>query len=460
MGKGAYIRIKNKSTHNVAVAIENVEEVESKGMENLQGDLAVGAQLPVDGEEKFNGKYQYIEGEKKMFFQKDGSFNIVVTVDGSSGDSVKLNCNASDWWFEASTENEDNAVKIATDVEEEDDIVRIEVSIYDGFHAKSWMSDLTASIENKPLCRVGLPGTHDSGTYQWDEEAGASPDSDLTMTIQRNLEGEGDVSDRGEGGFFSKIGSAINDKILGQVFDKICRCQDKSIKEQLEAGIRYLDIRVAFHEKSEKFYTCHGVHCVDMKNVIDEIHSFTTENPKEIVLVDVNHLYNMNEKHKALLDDMLATLGDKVADYNQLKPQSTVGEYWAANAQVVLIYHEPKTCEDYGGKVWAPSLIRAPWPQANDTIQLHDKLKANVAQRDKNCFFVLQGILTPDGELIKQEVMESNVSTSLESIAKRVSCKVVDWVEDEWSNDVHNVVIVDFFENCSMVPAIISWNRK
>ena len=29
----------------------------------------------------------------------------------------------------------------------------------------TWMADMTPQIGDVPLCRVALPGTHDSGTY-------------------------------------------------------------------------------------------------------------------------------------------------------------------------------------------------------------------------------------------------------------------------------------------------------
>lgn len=457
MGKGAYIRIQNKSTFTVTVSVEDRHEVGNVGMDLIQGSIDAGGRLPYRGEKKFaDHRHQYIEGNKRFFIQEDGFLNLVVNVEGSSPASTKLEVNASEWWCErVLTTEEDSTIMIATDVEEEDDQFRIEIRIYNVIHTKSWMGQLADCIEGKLLCRVGLPGTHDSSTYDFDEDMGASPDSDLTMTIQDKLEGDGE----GEG-IFSKIGSAINDQILGRVWESLCKCQHKSIKDQLEAGVRYLDLRIVRHEETGKFYTCHGVFCVDMKTVIDEINTFLTENSKEIVLLDINHLFQMDGHHNELVDDMLATLGDKVANFNSLKPTSTVGDYWNAGAQAVILYCGKDTLGQYDGRLWSQREIKSPWPQAAEITILHDKLKINVEKRSKDTFFVLQGLLTPDGNLIKEEIMESNISTSLETIACRVNCKVVAWIEDEWNEETHNVVIVDFFESCSMVPAIINWNRK
>jgi hypothetical protein len=33
-------------------------------------------------------------------------------------------------------------------------------------------------------------------------------------------------------------------------------------------------------------------------------------------------------------------------------------------------------------------------------------------------------------------------------------------VDDEWKEQSLNIVIVDFFQHCSMVPAVINYNRK
>jgi hypothetical protein len=95
-----------------------------------------------------------------------------------------------------------------------------------------------------------------------------------------------------------------------------------------------------------------------------------------------------------------------------------------------------------------------------DVNLLHDKLKTNLETRVMDKFFVLQGLLTPDGNLIKEEILANNVNTSLESIAKRISCRVVNWIENEWSGQTQNVVIVDFYDKCSIVPIIIHWNKR
>lgn len=453
MVQGGYIRIQNKSSFDVKVGVKNKHNIDGKGIGEIKGSIAPGGQLPEskNGETKFGGNrfYQYIEGDKRFRVQKDGSMEIVVNVEGSSPSSLKLKVNTSDWWAEDKSPDKESKVKAVADVDEVDDTFKIEIRIYDNYRGNSWMAEMAKHIENTPLCNVGLPGTHDSGTYQFDKDMGASPDSDLTKSIQDKLD---------KGGLLSKL----TDTILSNVFERLCQCQDASIKNQLEAGIRYLDLRVAFHKDTGKYYTCHGVFCADMADIMKDINAFLEKNPKEIVILDFNHLYEMDGHHKEFVDDIvLATLGDKAASNLTLQPDTVVGEYWKEGMQAVVIYCDKTVVKDHqqDGKLWPQQLISSPWPNVIDATALHDKLKGKLEKRNKNKFFVLQGILTPDGELIKSEVMTSG-GMSMKSMAKRVGVKVIDWVDEDWKEHSHNIVIVDFFQDCSIVPATINFNRK
>lgn len=197
-----------------------------------------------------------------------------------------------------------------------------------------------------------------------------------------------------------------------------------------------------------------------MQTIINDVNSFLNAHPKEIIIMDFNHLYGMEDKHGAFTEMILKALGNKVADADELKPDSTVGQFWEKGAQVIIIYHDNVTSSGSGGHLWNKGLISSPWPQENDTNGLRQKLKENIQGRPMDKFFVLQGILTPDGDLIKEEVLENKGNLSIKLIAKKVSSKVVNWVDDEWFEEPHNILIVDFFEDCSMVHTIISLNTR
>ena len=75
-----------------------------------------------------------------------------------------------------------------------------------------------------------------------------------------------------------------------------------------------------------------------------------------------------------MVDDMLATLGDKVADSRKIERNATGGEYWKKG------YYRPSFCIVTGallrpilGVLWSQGHIRSPWPSKTETGELHDR---------------------------------------------------------------------------------------
>lgn len=454
MGKGAYVRIQNRSTRQVTMVIEGKTRIGDQGMPSLQGTLGVAKQLPAEKlHNVYGGNYTYIEGDATRRIHKDGHLTLVAQHE-QGDDKIQLVCDHEKWWARDCPDEKTPAVAISADVgEEADGKCRIDIKIHDYIPPHQWMNVMGKEIEGKPLCQVALPGTHDSATYQFNKDLGASPDSNLTSGIQDKLEiGRG---------LIRKVGEKINDAVLTAVFKRLCKCQDLTIAQQLKEGIRYLDLRVASYGE-DQFYTCHGVYCVDVETVLDEIKQFLDGHPKEIVILDFNHLYDMTPKHHELLATRIVKkMGPKMASQKDgLRPDSKVREFWEKGAQAVVIYHDQATHTASDGKIWFRTCIESKWPEANDTDTLRSKLENTVEARPKNKFFVLQGILTPDTELIKKEILENRGSLSIKNIAKRANPKVSNWVEDEWNGKTHNIVMVDFFNDCSMVTPVINMNKK
>ncbi|MCI5148230.1 MAG: phosphatidylinositol-specific phospholipase C domain-containing protein [Candidatus Electrothrix sp. MAN1_4] len=105
----------------------------------------------------------------------------------------------------------------------------------------NWMAQLN---ENKLVTEVNLPGTHDSGTFA-------------------------------EATFWS-IGVEQG------------RCQTMSFKEQLEAGVRFFDIRLEKQDDDYRF--CHGGYIsydLMFHNVLEVFLNFLRKNPTEFIVMSV-----------------------------------------------------------------------------------------------------------------------------------------------------------------------------
>lgn len=111
-------------------------------------------------------------------------------------------------------------------------------TIHPGAHP-TWMSDMKAVIQDRPLAKIVIPGSHDAGIYE-----------------------------------LSRSGGEMNS-----------RTQQVSILDQLLAGARYLDIRVDMYQGV--WYTRHGSDWtwVRFDHVVEQLGSFLDDHPEEVVLV-------------------------------------------------------------------------------------------------------------------------------------------------------------------------------
>ena len=166
--------------------------VDDMGLDKIVGTLPPGKQLPTQGTERFGGGiYQYIEGDVKNRFQKGGYFSLEAhPADGSPSSKLSLLVDHDSWEAKDTSHDKESSVKLVADVHESDkDEFKIELRIYDNYNPSKWMEEYGAKhgLGEKPLSCVGLPGTHDSGTYKFCKEKGASPESGLTQVRPNQL---------------------------------------------------------------------------------------------------------------------------------------------------------------------------------------------------------------------------------------------------------------------------------
>ena len=73
-----------------------------------------------------------------------------------------------------------------------------------------------------------------------------------------------------------------------------CQCQCLSIMDQLELGVRYLDLRVGRdHTRPlpDALRCCHGFFGQAVVRVLEQVREFCSSNSSEFVVLDLRHLY-------------------------------------------------------------------------------------------------------------------------------------------------------------------------
>jgi 1-phosphatidylinositol phosphodiesterase len=159
--------------------------------------------------------------------------------------------------------------------------------------SESWMKALDDSL---PISRVVLPGSHDAGT----------------QNVQLAF---------------------------------ICKCQTLSVKEQLEAGFRYLDIRIGYGDWG--FKLMHGFcECqtgpwpwsqeLYLASVIDDCEEFLRDNPTEFIVFAVKY-----EHVTVPVDEFLES--DPMTDYIEDCPEGawlltdSIPQVGEARGKIVLL---------------------------------------------------------------------------------------------------------------------------
>ncbi|AQR64020.1 hypothetical protein BXU06_02300 [Aquaspirillum sp. LM1] len=297
-----------------------------------------------------------------------------------------------------------------------------------------WMGELATVIGNTPLKELVLPGTHDSGSYACSATSTLAPKQDIPEWVNA-IYG------------IPLVGLGVMDVIA-----RWAKAQGKNIAGQLAGGIRYLDLRVV--RTGKQYDTCHSLYGASMNEVIHQTKTFLAQHPKELVILDFSHLYNMDSLNDQipLIQQLIDAFGSKMAP-NSMGPDNTLNDFWKKGYQVIALYDNADAVNQYP-QLWSQSQISSPWPDTTHLDTLKRKMDDNLRQRNVNTLFVLQGLLTPDGDMIAKGLVPfTSDPSSLENLAKTVTPDVTTWLED-WASQNQNIAIVDWFNLANYVGTI------
>lgn len=274
--------------------------------------------------------------------------------------------------------------------------------------------DERPTLADRSLCEIALPGSHNSGSFAVEANSALSPDAkDWVKSISR------------------LVGPAV----VGSICAPWSRCQRFDILTQLLNGIRYLDLRVC--QMGDDLFLCHGQLSVAVHDAFQQINDFLTQvGPDEIILLDFNHFYAMDDSsHEFLCALLLSLLGQWICSHSNRSCRSTLRELWSSNEQerVIVIYHNQDTAKTHPW-LWPSECIQSPWPDTTDKDHLMEYLKRRHAEwrADRpSVFRVAQALRTPDVGMVMQSVMPLNHSKlrSVEDLALGTQGIVCDWLE-------------------------------
>ncbi|MFI9270903.1 hypothetical protein ACIGXM_09365 [Kitasatospora sp. NPDC052896] len=299
-----------------------------------------------------------------------------------------------------------------------------------GLDLADWMSQLQPAIGARPLDNIAMPGSHDAGSWSIHDGSG--------------------LCTSGQNYGVSAIAPAVA--------ASMSRSQSGSIVDQLNAGSRYLDLRLC--KQDGAWYTYHGgptgalfFDADGQTGEADAIARWIDAHPREIVVIQLSTAAPSAEASAddaEAATDLAGLIGTgAIATQPQLSPQSTYDDYLAAGKHVVLI--------DSAGTVqqpWAwPSSVSSdrgsysdaspsweqyveeiltgssPQPLFDTTLSLDQAALAADPGSDAGKFFVLQGIIDPSVTI--PAAVFAQLEAALGVIPPDIANNYLLWEEDQ-----------------------------
>jgi hypothetical protein len=235
------------------------------------------------------------------------------------------------------------------------------------------------------------------------------------------------------------------------------RSQGAKGGEQLNEGIRYLDLRVVKYKDSNggDYVLSHSMTGEHLDDVLDDVGNFIRGNPNEFVIIDVNKVFMegaQNDKsfdHAAFIQYAKGRLESKLGE-GCLIPRDTgslkLNDLWSGKGRIVFFYCNHDTVKG-DGELWfhcardsfdmgdysmdvnsdSASWVINPWPDTDSTDYLIDVWgdfkDAHGAEleirRSEGCFFVMQSQMTDQSKDDEPQRNQSMVYGGLAWLARK-----------------------------------------
>lgn len=315
-----------------------------------------------------------------------------------------------------------------------------------GLTRSDWMARVPG-LGKKPLNQIVIPGTHDSGTYG------------LISTYDRPVE---DVFAPDAEDPIVRTGGFVH------LADKWGKAQAKSITDQLNEGMRYIDLRPC-KEKNGTIRICHALYGPKLGDLLDEVRAFADAHPKEVVLLSVGGFAGMDDDagHASAGQLIEQRIGTRLINYaaGDVSPAMTLEDVWTKHPdQSVLVLYPasharpaffPKT-DDSVFNSYVETWDKNTKKQSILTGFAGAATPAHVGQ-----FFITSAPSTPDeeGKLIASSIDPlGNFPKSLHELADDTNPVFLGWVRDEWQDKRINILPVDFYEESCVYEVALRLN--
>ncbi|ALC38882.1 CG10747 [Drosophila busckii] len=299
-----------------------------------------------------------------------------------------------------------------------------------------WMQELPPELRAISVINLAIPGSHNSMTYGINSSSELAPDAE--SAIKRWYR------------FFPCF------------VRRWSKNQSCTILDQLQMGVRYFDLRIA--QKDGKFYYCHGLFAMEVFEPLLELRQFLDTHPQELVVLDLQHFYDMNvPQHQQLHTELLQFFDQRLyATTDGSLLDCSLARCEQLQRQVVLIYRRCPIVLPV--QFWPSFAWPTPWPNKASIKKLQAFLTDSLLSRQPQQGYVSQCLITPTGRYIALRVF-----FTLKGTAKRVDKKLKPWILEQSPGPFYsgqppraNVFLADFIQlkDAQFCDWVIQLNTK
>lgn len=249
----------------------------------------------------------------------------------------------------------------------------------------SWMGELRqelgAGFGKLQLRQMMLPGCHQAGSYRVEWNLGKAP---------------------GIAGF-TKILHSIG--LEEETITGWAKAQTYHVGNQLEAGARYLDLRVAECEADgNKFYTFHSLFCVPWREILESVAEFASRHRSEIIILKVEPQYLPGNRWKEFVAELNQHLGELLVPPS-VGQNATYDDVMRTRGNVICMVNAAVLDEDQQQrypKLWGKHGADVSWFDKQSRGELLGAIARHIDEGPRGGFSGIQAIITPGAQLIAE----------------------------------------------------------
>ncbi|XP_055767612.1 PI-PLC X domain-containing protein 1-like isoform X3 [Salvelinus fontinalis] len=311
-----------------------------------------------------------------------------------------------------------------------------------------WMSQLPEELWGTPLWDLAIPGSHDSMSYCLDTHSPVLGSESFMLQ------------------FLDRLAPCI----VRPCVYRWATTQMWCIPDQLDAGIRFFDLRIAHkniknthntqdllktHNTDDTLYFAHAIYTLQtVKEALSTMAVWLKQHQKEVVILSCSHFYLLTDsEHQALVCYITQLFKDKLCP-----PQETpyLSQCWDLGQQVIVSYDDETILHQHK-ELWPK--IPYWYADSADPKEVISYLEEQQKAQGRAAHFFTSGLnLTED-----TAVVVCNPCLTMRKLTMKSFSLLLDWVEKQTpgpDQTAVNIICGDFVGLNHFASVVIGLNKK